>query len=97
MSISGAEQTTELKLANYGSIADVELTLLAELDRRTITANELMRLKEGDVITLLRPAGENINLFAGEVLLGSAEILVIEERLAVRVAELRDKPVRPKQ
>ncbi len=95
-STEGAAPAAELKLARYQLIADVELDLLAELDRRMISAEELIRLKEGDVITFGRPAGENISLFAGDVLLGSAEILVVDERLAVRVADLRDKLARSK-
>ena len=78
-------------------IGDVKITLTAELDRRTITFGELVRLEEHGVVVLNRPAGENIDLFAGDVLLGSGEILVVEGTLAIRIADLRDKsPTAPK-
>ena len=78
----------------YEQFGDIELILVAELDRRTISADELLRLEVGQVLTFLRPAGENIDLFAGDVLLGTAEILAVGEQLAVRVADIRDKSKR---
>jgi hypothetical protein len=43
------------------------------------------------VLNLSRPTGENVDLYAGKVLIGYGEILVIEQSLAVRVAELRTR------
>src|SRR5688500_18181044 len=86
-----ATKSTPLSIDVYEQFGDIELTLIAELDRRTISTDDLLRLEEGQVLTFLRPAGENIDLFAGDVLLGTAEILTIGEQLAVRVADIRDK------
>ena len=76
----------------FAPILDVSITLTAELDRRTITFAELVKLEAGSVVMLNRPAGENIDLFIGDILLGSGEILVLDGTLAIRVADLRDKP-----
>ena len=81
----------------FSLISDVDIILTAELDRRTITFGELVKLEPGAVVMLNRPAGENIDLFVGDILLGSGEILVIDGALAIRVADLRDKlPTTPK-
>jgi len=40
---------------------------------------------------LTRPAGENIDVYVGGVLIGYGELLVVESSLAVRLADLRDK------
>lgn len=72
-------------------IGDVKVTVTAELDRRTITFGDLVRLEEDGIVVLDRPAGENIDFFVGDVLIGSGEILVLDGTLAIRVADLRDK------
>ena len=47
-----------------------------------------MRLEPGSILELKRPTGENVDIYAGKVLLGNGEILVVESNLAVRVADL---------
>ncbi len=71
---------------------DVNVNIYAELDQRIVTFGELVSLDIDSLLPLSRPSGENIDLYIGEVLLGSGEILVVEGKLAVRVADLRDKP-----
>ncbi|MDQ2712616.1 MAG: FliM/FliN family flagellar motor switch protein [Acidobacteriota bacterium] len=81
-----------LKLENFQFLQDIPLSLFAELDRCKITVKQLLELREGSLLPLSRPTGENINIYAGNVLLGSGEILVIDSSLGVRVAEVREKP-----
>ena len=76
---------------SYQSIKDVPLVFSAELGRRGITFEELLSLGIDSIIPLNRPSGENIDLYIGELFLGSGEILVVDGRLALRVADLRDK------
>jgi flagellar motor switch protein FliN len=80
-----------LKLEDFQAILDVPLTLSAELDQRKISVSDLLALEVGSLLPLTRPTGENLDLYAGDVLLGSGEILVIDSGLAVRVAELRHR------
>ena len=84
-------EVKESGLHLYQRIADVPVTLRAELDRRVVTIGELMKFDVDTVLPLTRPAGENIDLYIGEVLLGTGEILVVDGVLALRVADLRDK------
>lgn len=78
------------------AIEDVPLPLRAELGRKTISFRELLDLKMGSIVPLSRPAGENVDLYAGEAYLGSGEILVIDGVLAVRLADIgRDRLAPP--
>ncbi len=81
-----------LTLKSFHFLQDIPLSLFAELDRCKITVRQLLELREGSLLPLSRPTGENINIYAGDVLLGSGEILVIDSSLGVRVADLREKP-----
>ncbi len=58
---------------------------------------ELLDLKIGSLIALSKPTGENVDLYAGEVLLGCGEILLVDGNLTVRISDLRDTPVPPQQ
>jgi len=79
-------------LERFRMIDDVPLEVRAELDRRTISFRELMELDVGSLLTLARPTGENIDLYAGEVLIGSGEVLVMDGIMSVRIADLLDRP-----
>ncbi len=82
----------DFSLEVYRSMGEIEVTLSAELGRRLISVQELLRLRVDDVLVLSRPTGENVDLFAGDVLIGNAEILATDEKLAIRVSDLLDKP-----
>jgi flagellar motor switch protein FliM len=75
----------------FRRLEEIPLVLRAELDRRTISFGELMKLDVGSLLVLSRPTGENIDLYAGEVLIGSGEILVVDTSMAIRIADLRDR------
>ncbi|HEX7359385.1 MAG TPA: FliM/FliN family flagellar motor switch protein [Bryobacteraceae bacterium] len=84
------EEQAAVNLDGFDFIGDVPVTIEVELDRRTISFRELLDLRVGRVVALTRPTGENIDLYAGGVPIGNGEVLVVESRLAVRVADLRE-------
>jgi flagellar motor switch protein FliN/FliY len=67
------------------------MDLEAELGRRTMTLDAILGLRVGSVIRLPRSAGENIDIRAGGCLLGSGEIVIIEERFGVRITDFREE------
>jgi flagellar motor switch protein FliN/FliY len=71
-------------------LGEIPVEVEVELDRRTMTAREVLALEEGSVIGTGRSAGENIDLYVGGVLFGSGEIVVIENTLGVRITDFRD-------
>jgi flagellar motor switch protein FliN/FliY len=75
-------------MADFKIVENVKIVIRVELDRRTISFPELMKMKEGSILELTRPTGENVDIYAEKVLLGNGEILVVESNLAVRVADL---------
>lgn len=72
------------------SLSEVPVEIEVELDRRIMTARELLQLREGSVIGTVRSAGENIDIYIGGVLCGSGEIVVIENALGVRITDFRE-------
>ena len=73
--------------AELAHIADLPLDLEVELDRKIMTIRSILELKRGSLIRLTRSAGENIDISVGGTLLGYGEIVVIEDRIGVRITD----------
>jgi len=71
-------------------LGEIPVEIEIELDRRIMTAREVLRLAEGSVIETVRSAGENIDIYIGGVLCGSGEIVVIENTLGVRITDFQE-------
>lgn len=63
------------------------MTVEVRVGWREMTLDELLRLEIGSVVALSRPAGETLEVRVGNVSLASAEVVAIEERLAVRITD----------
>jgi flagellar motor switch protein FliN/FliY len=68
-------------------LADVPVPIEMILDRRTMTLAEILELEVGSLLRLTRSAGENIDVYVGDVLLGYGEVVVIESALGVRITD----------
>jgi flagellar motor switch protein FliN/FliY len=74
-----------------GHLADVPVDVDVELDRKTMTVREILSLEQGSVIKMMRSAGENIDIYVGGALLGSGEIVIIEEAVGVRITDFNEE------
>jgi flagellar motor switch protein FliN len=70
---------------------DIPIHLDVELDRKKMTVQEILELKPGSVIKMQRSAGENIDLMVAGTLIGSGEIVIIEETLGVRITDFNEE------
>ncbi|HEV1287640.1 MAG TPA: FliM/FliN family flagellar motor switch protein [Bryobacteraceae bacterium] len=74
-----------------GHLADIPVDVDVELDRKTMTVREILMLDQGSVIKMMRSAGENIDIYVGGALLGSGEIVIIEEAVGVRITDFNEE------
>ena len=70
------------------SLLDVSVEISVEIGRTKISIGELLALSKGSVVELNRLAGESVDVYVNEKLLGKGEIVVVNERLGVRVTEI---------
>jgi len=77
-------------LDQFEKCGDVLVEVRAELDRTAFTVLELLGLEPGSLLEFSRSTGENIDIYAGEVLLGWGEVLLMDGSMAVRIADLRN-------
>jgi flagellar motor switch protein FliN/FliY len=74
-----------------GHLNDVPVDVDVELDRKKMTVREILMLEKGSVIKMLRSAGENIDIYVGGTMLGSGEIVIIEEAVGVRITDFNEE------
>ncbi len=79
---------------NLGVVLDVPLELTVVLGTTSVSLEDLVALAEGSVLELDKLAGEPVELYVKDRLVGIAEVVVSDERFAVRILEMFDTPRR---
>jgi flagellar motor switch protein FliN len=70
------------------SLLDIPVEISVELGRTRMNIGELLSLARGSVVELNRLAGESADIYVNERLVGKGEIVVVNERLGIRVLEI---------
>lgn len=73
---------------NIDSLLDISVEISVEIGRTKLTIGELLALTKGSIIELNKIAGESIDIYVNEKLLGKGEIVLVNERLGVRIMEI---------
>lgn len=85
----GAEQAAIGKMElDLDSLLDVSVEISVEIGRTKMTIGELVSLSKGAIIELNKAAGEAVDIYVNEKLLGKGEIIVVNERLGIRMMEI---------
>lgn len=66
----------------------VQVVVTAELGRTKVTIGELMSLSEGAIIELNREISAPVELVAQGVPLGNGEVVVVDDRFAIRIKQI---------
>ena len=75
--------------------AEVSIEISVEIGRVTMPIGELLKLGEGAVVELNRAVSEPVDVMAQGVRIASGEVVVVDDRFAVRITEIvnaDDKP-----
>jgi flagellar motor switch protein FliN/FliY len=84
--LSGTQAANET--ASLDLLRDVQLDLKIELGRTQMHLEDVLRLKQGAVVTLDKLAGDPVDVYANGRLIARGEVLVLNDNFCVRVAEL---------
>ncbi len=74
--------------ASLDLLRDVQLDLKIELGRTRMHLEDVLRLKQGAVVTLDKLAGDPVDIYANGRIIAKGEVLVLNDNFCVRVAEL---------
>ena len=80
----------EESLQEYEKVNDITVNLTTDLGQTTLTTGEILKLTKGSIIDLEKPAGESVEIFINNKIIGKGEVMVYEENLAVRINEILD-------
>ncbi len=69
-------------------LLDVDLQMSVQLGQTTMSVRKLLELKKGSLVQLKRMAGEPVDVFINKKMMAKGEITVVDDRLAVRIAQL---------
>ena len=73
-------------------LQDIPIELVVELGRARLTVRELAELIKDDVVELDRLASQPLDILAGGHIFARGEVVVIDDRVALRVTELMNGP-----
>lgn len=76
---------------NVAFFYDIPVELVVELGRTRLTVGKLATIGVDDIVSLDRTAGQPLDIVVGGQLFGRGEVVVQEDRLALRIVELKRK------
>ena len=85
-----AEDIEELSWMDYEGLLDMEVGFIADLGQTTLSIKEILGLQKGSVIDLSKPAGESVEAYVNNRIVGKGEVMVYEKNLAIRINEVLD-------
>ena len=74
----------------YDGFLDMPVTFTANLGETTLTLREILQLQNGSIIDLEKPAGESVEVYVNNRIIGRGEVMVYEKNLAIRMNEVLD-------
>lgn len=81
-------RTAEPGQANLDLVHDVPLLISAVLGRTAMPLREVVSLQAGSVFELDKAAAEPIDLFVNNILIARGEVVVVDDKYAVKISEL---------
>ncbi len=75
----------------FSKYFDIPLKMVFDLASTKVTVRDLLNWKEGDVVETNKMAGEYINIDLEDKPLGTGEVIVIDNKFAIRITTIFTK------
>ena len=82
------EEKKVLDASNIAKVANVEVTLCAELGRAKLSLKDAIEYDTGSIITLDRINNEPINVYVDDILIAKGKIVAIEDTYGIKIVEI---------
>lgn len=73
---------------NLDFLLDIPLEVTVQLGSTRMIINKMLQLTQGSVVELDKAAGEPVEIFVNDKLLGKGEVIVVNEKFGVRITEI---------
>lgn len=78
--------------ADLELIADITMSVTAELGRVKLPVRDLLSLREGSLLELDRLAGGPVDVLVNGSLVARGDVVVVDDELGVRITEIVKRP-----
>lgn len=85
-----ADELEKLGWLDYEGLLDMKVEFIADLGQTSLSIKEILALQKGSVIDLGKPAGESVEAYVNNRIIGKGEVMVYEKNLAIRINEVLD-------
>lgn len=86
MTQNSAHNMVDLK--NIAKVANVEVTLCAELGRTKLQLNDVIEYDSGSIIALDNTIDEPVNIFVDDILIAKGKIVAVEDTYGIKIVEI---------
>jgi flagellar motor switch protein FliN/FliY len=80
----------EITERDYDILVDTEIVVDVMLGNSDISIAEFLKLSTGDIVSLSKTAGSGGDIYVNSRIIGTGDIIVIGDKLAVRVQDAMD-------
>jgi flagellar motor switch protein FliN len=74
--------------ANLDFILDIPLEITVQLGRTKMMIHDLLKLGQGSVIELSKPAGDTLEILANNRLIAKGDVVVLNDKYGIRLTEV---------
>jgi flagellar motor switch protein FliN len=82
------EQAAQTPAKDINFILDIPLEVSVVIGRTKILVQELLQLGQGSVVALEKLAGEPMEVYVNDRLIGRGEVVVVNERFGIRLTDI---------
>ena len=91
------EKPEQSSAKDIGFLLDIPLELAVQLGKTKMLIKDLLQLGQGSVIELDKLAGEPMELLVNNKLVAKGEVVIVNERLGIRLTDIISPSERIKQ
>jgi flagellar motor switch protein FliN/FliY len=91
------EKTEQTTTRDMGFILDIPLELTVQLGKTKMLIKDLLQLGQGSIVELDKLAGEPMEILVNNKLVARGEVVVVNEKLGVRLTDVISPSERIKQ
>jgi flagellar motor switch protein FliN/FliY len=84
----GAEEPGINQKYDIDLILDVPLDVRVELGQVKMVVNDLLQLGQGSIVELNKHISDQVDVFIGDKLIARGEVVVVEEKLGIRLTDI---------
>ena len=86
-----------MDLRNIAKVANVEVTLSAELGRTKLQLKDAIEYDEGSIIALDKAMSDPVDVFVNDILIAKGKIVAIEDTYGIKIVEIVENKELEKQ